>query len=109
MITLTPKAVAKVKEIILRQEKPEEIKGLRVAVQGGGCSGFQYDLAFERESRPDDKVFEFDSLKVFVDQKSLLYLMGTQLDYDDDPIRPGFKFNNPNATGTCGCGESFSA
>ncbi len=108
MITLTSKAVAKVKEIISKQEKPEDVKGLRVAVQGGGCSGFQYDLGFEKEeSSPGDKVFEFDGLKVFVDQKSLLYLMGTQLDYTDDLAHPGFKFNNPNATGTCGCGESF--
>ncbi|MBI2057812.1 MAG: iron-sulfur cluster assembly accessory protein [Candidatus Yanofskybacteria bacterium] len=107
MITLTPKAVAKFKEIISKQEKPEEIKGLRVAVQGGGCSGFQYSLAFEKEPKPDDKVFEFDGLKVFVDQKSLLYLMGTQIDYVDDLCCPGFKFTNPNAQGTCGCGESF--
>jgi len=108
MITLTPKAVAKVKEIISKNEKSEKIKGLRVSVQGGGCSGFQYGLALEEEEPgSSDKVFEFDGLKVFVDQKSLLYLMGTQLDYTDDLTRPGFKFNNPNATGTCGCGESF--
>jgi len=107
MITITPKAVAKVKEIISKNEKSEKIKGLRVSVQGGGCSGFQYGLALEEEPGSADKVFEFDGLKVFVDQKSLLYLMGTQLDYTDDLAHPGFKFNNPNAAGTCGCGESF--
>ena len=107
-IKLTEIAVKKVKEIIATQPNPENIKGLRVLVQGGGCSGFQYDLAFEeKEPEQGDNVFEFDGLKVFVDQKSLLYLVGVEIDYTDDLVRPGFKFNNPNATGTCGCGESF--
>ena len=107
-VKLTEKAVKKIKEIILKQLNPENIKGLRVSVQGGGCSGFQYGLAFEeKEPGKGDNVFEFDGLKVFVDQKSLLYLVGVEIDYTDDLARPGFKFNNPNATGTCGCGESF--
>lgn len=111
MVTLTPRAVAKIKEIILKQSNGNntaEAKSLRVSVHGGGCSGFQYSLSLEeQEPTAEDKVFEFDGLKVFVDQKSLLYLMGVEIDYVEDLVHPGFKFNNPNATGTCGCGESF--
>ncbi|MBI4459012.1 MAG: iron-sulfur cluster assembly accessory protein [Acidobacteria bacterium] len=85
--------------------------GLRIGVVGGGCSGFSYSMMFE-ENRQDelgmDKVFEFDGLKVFVDQASLLYLDNTEIDYIETLEGSGFKFSNPNVKSTCGCGSSFS-
>src|SRR5262249_47539667 len=108
-ITLTPGAVSKVKEIMDQQEpKPA---GLRIGVVGGGCSGFSYSMMFEGE--PDneagmDKIFNFEGLKVFVDQTSLLYLENTQVDYIEALEGSGFKFSNPNVKTTCGCGSSFS-
>ncbi len=106
-IELTTKAVEKVKEILARQEPQPQ--GLRVAVVGGGCSGFSYQMNFENESNGIDKVFEFDGLKVFVDQASLMYLNGTKIDYIETLEGSGFKFENPNVKTTCGCGSSFSA
>jgi iron-sulfur cluster assembly accessory protein len=106
-IELTPKAVEKVKEILTRQQPQPQ--GLRVSVVGGGCSGFSYQMNFENESNGIDKVFEFDGLKVFVDQASLMYLNGTKIDYIETLEGAGFKFDNPNVKTTCGCGSSFSA
>lgn len=109
MVTLTETAVRKVLEILATQD-PKPI-GLRVAVVGGGCSGFQYRLAFETTQGPLDKVYAFtsgtDELKVFVDQASLLYLDGVAIDYIETLEEHGFKFSNPNVTHTCGCGSSF--
>lgn len=106
-ITLTPKAIEKVKEIMAQQN--ESYEALRVRVVGGGCSGFQYQLYFDSpEENGADKVFDFDGLKVVVDQQSLLYVNGTELDYVEGLMGTGFKFNNPNVKGSCGCGESFS-
>jgi iron-sulfur cluster assembly protein len=102
---LTATASSKVKEFLAEQGKPEA--GLRVRVVGGGCSGFQYQLALDETSSPDDKVFEQDGIKLFVDSKSILYLNGTEIDYEEGMMGSGFRFNNPNSTGTCGCGESF--
>jgi iron-sulfur cluster assembly accessory protein len=106
-IVLTPRAVDKVKEI-LAQQQPQP-KGLRVSVVGGGCSGFSYQMNFENESSGIDKTFEFDGLKVFVDQASLIYLDGTKIDFVETLEASGFKFDNPNVKTTCGCGSSFSA
>jgi iron-sulfur cluster assembly protein len=105
-VTLTPKAVSKVKEIMAQQ--PEQYEGLRVRVEGGGCSGFQYRLYFDKQPTSADHVYEYDGLKVFVDDKSLLYIKGTQIDFVEDITGTGFKFNNPQVKGTCGCGESFN-
>lgn len=105
-LDLTPMAVAKVKEI-LTQQTPQP-QGLRVSVVGGGCSGFSYQMNFENESNGIDKIFEFDGLKVFVDQASLMYLRGTKIDYVETLEGSGFKFDNPNVKTTCGCGSSFS-
>jgi iron-sulfur cluster assembly accessory protein len=105
-IELTAKAVQKVKEILARQEPQPQ--GLRVSVVGGGCSGFSYQMNFENESNGIDKVFEFDGLKVFVDQASLMYLNGTKIDYIETLEGAGFKFENPNVKTTCGCGSSFA-
>jgi iron-sulfur cluster assembly protein len=107
MIQLTEKAVGKLKEILEMQEpKPA---GLRIAVVGGGCSGFSYSMAFENQPGMLDKTYSYDGLKVFVDQASLLYLDGAEVDYVETLEGAGFKFNNPNVRSTCGCGSSFSA
>ena len=106
-LTVTPQAVAKVKEIMATQDPIPA--GLRIGVAGGGCSGFQYSMAFEMQSGMMDKVFNFDDLKVFVDATSLMYLKGCTVDYVETLEAAGFKFDNPNVKTTCGCGSSFSA
>jgi iron-sulfur cluster assembly accessory protein len=106
-IELTPRAVEKAKEILSRQNPAP--MGLRVSVVGGGCSGFSYQMNFESDPSGIDKTFEFDGLKVFVDQVSLMYLNGTKIDYVETLEASGFKFDNPNVKTTCGCGSSFSA
>ena len=106
MVNLTERAVGKVREILDSQEpKPA---GLRIAVVGGGCSGFSYHMAFDSQENPSDNVYQFDGLKVFVDQMSEMYLDGVQIDYIETVEGAGFKFNNPNVKSTCGCGSSFS-
>jgi len=106
MVTLTENAVSKVKEILDGQEpKPN---GLRIAVVGGGCSGFSYSMAFENTPNMLDKTYSYGGLKVFIDQASLLYLDGAEVDYVETLEGAGFKFNNPNVKSTCGCGSSFS-
>ena len=106
-LTLTPQAAAKVKEIMATQDPLPA--GLRIGVVGGGCSGFQYSMAFEMQSGMMDKVFNFEDLKVFVDATSLMYLKGCTVDYVETLEAAGFKFDNPNVRTTCGCGSSFSA
>lgn len=107
MITLTPTAVSKVKEILDMQDpKPA---GLRIAVVGGGCSGFTYSMAFENNPGLLDKTYDFEGLKVFIDQASMLYLDGARVDYVETLEGSGFKFDNPNVRSTCGCGSSFQA
>jgi iron-sulfur cluster assembly protein len=108
MIQLTDTAINKVAEIMAQQEpKPQ---GLRISVVGGGCSGFQYSMAFENSKMPLDKEYKFgESLRVFVDQASMLYLDNCRVDYVETMEGAGFKFDNPNVSSTCGCGSSFSA
>ena len=107
MVQLTERAVGKVQEILDSQEpKPA---GLRIAVVGGGCSGFSYSMAFENQPNMLDKTYNYSGLKVFVDQASLLYLDGAEVDYVESLEGSGFKFSNPNVKSTCGCGSSFSA
>jgi iron-sulfur cluster assembly accessory protein len=106
-VTLTPKAVQMVK-ITRDQEGIDPSHGLRVAVRGGGCSGFEYALDFENEARDNDWVYEQGDLKVYIDAVSARYLQGTSIDYVLGNTGAGFKFNNPNASGTCGCGSSFA-
>lgn len=107
MLQLTDSAVAKVRKLMSADKK--DGWGLRVAVQGGGCSGFQYGMTFEEQGREDDAVLTFGGLTVFVDPMSNLYLEEVSIDYVDSLSDSGFKFLNPKATGTCGCGSSFSA
>jgi iron-sulfur cluster assembly protein len=105
-ITITEKAVREVKQIQSENSIPENY-GLRVGVKGGGCSGLTYTLGFDAEAREGDTVITSNNIKLFIDGKSLFYLMGTELDFTDGLNGKGFVFNNPNAIKTCGCGESF--
>lgn len=106
MITITEKGAAKVHEFLASQGEQAEGAGLRVGVRGGGCSGFQYALAFD-ERRDDDEVFEVDGLKILVDKPSLPYVKGSVIDYVDSLTGAGFKVDNPNVIAACGCGSSF--
>ena len=105
MITLTPGAISQVKRLLEKEQKPEF--GLRIGVKAGGCSGFSYVLGFDAPQE-GDKVQELEGFKVLVDSKSEGYLQGTELDYQEGLQGKGFTFSNPNATKSCGCGESFS-
>lgn len=105
-LRLTEVASEKVKEI-RDAEEIEAHYGLRVKVQGGGCSGFQYDLYFDEKAEGDSE-FESRGVQMFCDQMSFMYLMGTEIDYVEGLQGAGFKFENPNSTGSCGCGSSFS-
>src|SRR5712671_6523004 len=105
MVNLTETAVTKVTEILGMQEpKPA---GLRISVVGGGCSGFSYSMAFENQPNVLDKTYTYDGLKIFVDQASLLYLDGAEVDFVETLEGSGFKFSNPQVKSTCGCGSSF--
>ena len=107
MITLTPVAVNKVKEIMAAQNPSPS--GLRVAVVGGGCSGFQYGFTFDEVMAEDDTVMEKNGVTLLIDPMSLQYLVGAEIDYQDSLQGSQFVIRNPNATTTCGCGSSFSA
>ncbi len=105
-ITVTGKALNAIKRIKKENNIPDNY-GLRVGVKGGGCSGLSYSLGFDEAMKEGDTVIDTESIKLFVDGKSLFYLNGTELDFSDGLNGKGFIFNNPNATKTCGCGESF--
>lgn len=106
-VGLTEAAVGKVKEAISQQNLDGH--WLRIAVVGGGCSGFNYDLDLVRESRPGDLTYQLDGVQVAVDEKSVPFLDGTVIDFVETLQGAGFKFNNPKAKSTCGCGTSFNA
>ncbi|MFN8217641.1 MAG: iron-sulfur cluster insertion protein ErpA [Solirubrobacterales bacterium] len=104
-ITLTDKAAAKIGELLAGQEESSE-QALRVAVRGGGCSGFQYALAFDKP-KDDDHVFEVDGVAVIVDKVSMQFVFGSEVDYVEGLQGAGFQVNNPNVVAACGCGSSF--
>ena len=106
MITISDKGAEKVHEFLAAQDADVSMAGLRVGVRGGGCSGFQYQLAFD-ESKDGDVVFESHGLKLLVDGPSLPYVDGAQIDYVDSLQGAGFQVNNPNVVAACGCGSSF--
>jgi iron-sulfur cluster assembly protein len=106
-LSLTDDAIEQVKRLLTQQKR--EGHGLRVAVADGGCSGYSYKLDFDKQQKPEDAVLERNGLKVFVDRASAPYLKGTVIDFVTGLYGGGFKFTNPNASGTCGCGTSFSA
>lgn len=104
-IQVTPKAIGKIREAFAKQGVSG---GLRLGVLGGGCSGLSYQFKFDVKPRPNDQVFEFDGVSIFVDPKSLVFLDGMTLDYQESLMQSGFVFENPNAKKSCGCGTSFS-
>ena len=107
MIFISEKARDRVNRIIEKDGLSTD-HFVRVSVTSGGCSGLSYDMSFDNEIHPDDKVFEDNGMKLVTNNKSLLYLLGTTLDFSDGLDGKGFYFNNPNASRTCSCGESFS-
>jgi iron-sulfur cluster assembly protein len=109
MIHVTEKAAHKIQELLTKEGVPGESGGLRLGVQGGGCSGLTYAMRLETQARDRDQIFEENGARVFVDPKSYLYLANTTLDYEETLMRRGFVFQNPAATRSCGCGSSFTA
>jgi len=107
MITITPGALEKIEEL-KSEESLDQTYFIRVSVVGGGCSGLSYNLDFDNEEKEGDQVFDSEGAKIVCDMKSFLYLCGTELDFSDGLNGKGFNFINPNATRTCGCGESFA-
>lgn len=106
IVNVTEKAIEQIKTIFA-SETPSPDKGLRLAVIGGGCSGLQYKIEFS-DKKDKDNIIEMEGVRIFIDPKSSIYLKDVQLDFQDGLNGKGFVFNNPNATNTCGCGESFS-
>jgi iron-sulfur cluster assembly protein len=106
MVTITDRGAEKVREFLAAQEADGSVAGLRVGVRGGGCSGFQYQLAFD-EQREQDAVFETHGLKLLVDNESLPFVRGSVIDYQETLQGAGFKVENPNVVAACGCGSSF--
>ena len=108
-IQITDKAIARVRSAMEKEGISIEQGGLRLGVQGGGCSGLSYNVRFDTQPRERDRVFQFGGVRVFVDPKSFIYLHGMVLDYQETLMQQGFVFVNPNSTKSCGCGTSFSA
>ena len=108
-IHLSERAAQKIRQLLEKEGVSPEAGGLRVGVQGGGCSGLSYAMRLDTQARDRDKVFEEFGARIFVDPKSFLYLNGTTLEYEETLMRQGFVFQNPNAARNCGCGSSFTA
>lgn len=108
-IQVTDKAVAKIRAAMAKEGISAAEGGLRLGVQGGGCSGLSYNIRFDTQPRERDRIFQFGDVRVFVDPKSFIYLHGMILDYQETLMQQGFVFVNPNSTKSCGCGSSFSA
>jgi iron-sulfur cluster assembly accessory protein len=108
-VTLTPVAATEVRKFMATEGVKEELGGLRVSVQPGGCSGFKYGLLIEEQSADDDVIVDQEGIRVFVDPFSAQYLNGVKIDYVTSMQGSGFTFSNPNSTGGCGCGSSFNA
>jgi iron-sulfur cluster assembly protein len=104
-IVLTEAAVQVVRNLLIEKQAPDH--GLRIFVSGGGCSGLQYGMALEGESRPYDHVVEQEGVQIFIDPTSMMYLSGAVVDYEDSLMGGGFRIDNPNAISSCGCGHSF--
>ncbi len=108
-IQVTDKALAKIRAVLAKEGISPQVGGLRVGVQGGGCSGLSYSVRFDTQAGEHDHLFQFGEVRIFVDPKSFIYLQGMTLDYQETLMQQGFVFINPNASKTCGCGTSFSA
>jgi len=107
MVTVSEQAAQKIIELRQKEGLTSEFN-IRVAVEGGGCSGLMYNLDFSSQPQTNDMIFEDKGVKIMVDKKSILYLVGTELDFSDGLNGKGFQFKNPNASRVCGCGESFA-
>jgi iron-sulfur cluster assembly protein len=107
-IVVTEKALARIRAVMAKENISPTAGGLRLGVQGGGCSGLTYNVRFDSKSRERDRVYDYDGVRVFVDPKSFVYLHGMTLDYEETLMRQGFNFINPNSSRSCGCGSSFS-
>jgi len=107
-VQVTEKAIARIRAAIAKEGISPTEGGLRLGVQGGGCSGLSYSVRFDTQPRERDRVFQFGDVRVFVDPKSFIYLHGMTLDYQETLMQQGFVFVNPNSTKSCGCGSSFS-
>ena len=107
-LQVSEKAIARIRSAMAKEGVSPEQGGLRVGVQGGGCSGLSYNIRFDPQPRERDRIFQFGDVRVFVDPKSFIYLHGMTLDYQESLIQQGFVFVNPNASKSCGCGTSFS-
>ena len=107
-IQITERALAKIKVAMAKEGTSPEQGGLRLGVQGGGCSGLTYNIRFDTQPRERDRIFQFGDVRVFVDPKSFIYLHGMTLDYQETLMQQSFVFVNPNASKSCGCGTSFS-
>jgi len=108
-IQVTEKALRRIRIAMAKEGISPQTGGLRLGIQGGGCSGLSYSVSFDTRPRERDRVYQFEDVKVFVDPKSFIYLQGMTLDYEETLMRQGFNFVNPNSTRSCGCGSSFSA
>jgi iron-sulfur cluster assembly protein len=108
-IDLTEKALARIRAVLAKENIDPAEGGLRLGVQGGGCSGLSYHISFDTQTRERDRVFQFGDVRIFVDPKSFIYLAGLTLDYQETLMQQGFVFLNPNAQKSCGCGTSFTA
>jgi iron-sulfur cluster assembly protein len=108
-IVVTEKALARIKSAMAKENISPEQGGLRVGVQGGGCSGLSYNIRFDSQPRERDRIFQFGDVRIFVDPKSFIYLHGMTLDYEETLMHQGFAFKNPNSQKSCGCGTSFTA
>ena len=113
-IRLSPKALKRIRTAMAKENVSPEQGGLRLGIQGGGCSGLSYNIRFDTQPRERDRAFVFDDavaapIRIFVDPKSFIYLAGMVLDFEETLMRQGFNFINPNSTKSCGCGSSFSS
>jgi len=108
-ILVTEKAIGKIRSAMAKEGISPEQGGLRLGVQGGGCSGLSYNIRFDTQPRERDRIFQFSEVRVFVDPKSFIYLHGMTLDYQETLMQQGFVFVNPQATKSCGCGTAVSA
>jgi len=107
-IVVTDKALARIRAVMAKDNISPEAGGLRLGVQGGGCSGLTYNVRFDSKARARDRVYDYDGVHVFVDPKSYIYLKGMVLDWEESLLQRQFVFKNPNASKSCGCGTSFS-
>lgn len=109
VVQVTERALKKIRSSMVKEGVSSEQGGLRLGVQGGGCSGLSYNIRFDSQPRERDRVYEYEGVRVFVDPKSFIYLHGMILDYEESLMKQGFSFINPNSSKSCGCGSSFSA